>query len=62
MQVVEWFRGFKEGHINIESDERTGRLTPNKSDEMITHAHDSVRTERRLTIREVVEELKFSSG
>jgi ABC-type histidine transport system ATPase subunit len=62
MQVVEWFRGLRGGHINVESDERTGSLTPNKSGEVITHVHDLVRAERRLIIREVAEELKFSSG
>jgi len=57
MQVAEWFRGFKDGHIIVESDERTGRLSPNRSDEVKTEARDLVRADRRLTIREVAEEL-----
>lgn len=57
MQVAEWFRGFKDGHIIVENDERTGRLSPNRSDEVKTKARDLVRADRRLTIREVAEEL-----
>jgi hypothetical protein len=45
MQVAEWFRGFKDGHNIAESDEQTGRLAPNKSDEAITHARDLVRAD-----------------
>jgi hypothetical protein len=61
MQVAGWFRGFKDGHINVESGKRTGSLAPNKSDEVITHTHDLVRADRRLITREVAEELKIYS-
>lgn len=62
MQVAEWFRGFKDGYIIVESDERTGRLSPNRSDKVITKVRDLVRADRRLTTREVAEELEISSG
>ena len=55
-------RGFKEGYIIVESDERTGRLSPNRSGEVITRARDLVRADRRLTMGEVAEELETSSS
>jgi hypothetical protein len=60
MQAAEWFRGFKESIV--ESDERTGRLSTNRSDEVIPRARDLVTADRSLTIGEVAEELDISSG
>jgi hypothetical protein len=57
MPAAEWFRGFKDGHIIVESDERTGRLSPNRSDEVIPKGRDLVRKDQRLTIGKVAEEL-----
>jgi hypothetical protein len=62
MQATEWFRRFEDGDVIVETDERTGRLSPNRSDEVIPRARDLVRADRRLTTGEVAEELDISSG
>jgi len=62
MQAAEWFRRFKDGHVIVETDERPGRLSPNKTDEVIPGAPDLVRADRKLTTGEVAEGLDIFSG
>ena len=62
MQCYEWFKHFKEGRTSISEDPRPGQpftLTDNRHVERV---REMIYGSRRLTVREVVEELGISVG
>jgi len=54
-QVFEWFKGFKEGIEEIRDDQRPSRPSTSKTDADIEKAGETVRRNRRLSIRAVAE-------
>ena len=52
----------KEGRTSIEDDPRSGRPTTSRTEELINSLRDLINTNRRLTIREIAEELGASYG
>ena len=58
--VFVWFDRFKNGRKSVEDDPRPGRPSTSKTDENIVKVRDLVRSERRLTIREMSHELNLS--
>jgi transposase len=61
-QVFEWFRKFKNGRQSIESDARTGRPATSNNDIITNKVRDLIKQDRRLTVREIAEEVGISCG
>ena len=61
-RVFEWHRRFKEGQQSVESEERPGRPSTSKNPEMINKVRDLVLQDRRITIREICDEVDISMG
>lgn len=61
-RVFEWFRRFKEGRESADSDPRSGRPSTSRNENMIARVNALVRSDRRLTVREIAEECEISTG
>ena len=61
-RVFEWFKRFKEGRTTVESDEREGRPSTSRNEEMIQKIRTAIRGNRRLTIMELSNEFQISFG
>lgn len=61
-RVFEWFKRFKEGRTTVESDEREGRPSTSRNEEMIQKIRTAIRSNRRLTIMELSNEFQISFG
>ena len=61
-QIKEWYKRFKDGRVSVESEARSGRPSTSRNEIVI----DSMRTlgmqDRRIKIRELVEEVGKSTG
>ena len=60
--TFDWFKRFKEGRISIEGDHRLGRPLSSKTNDTITLVRNKIRNDRRLTVREVANEVGISIG
>ncbi|GFW97053.1 protein GVQW3 [Trichonephila clavipes] len=54
-RVFEWFRPFKEGRQSLNSDPRSGRPSTSRNDDKIAQVKVVVRSDRRLTVREIAQ-------
>ncbi|XP_025153781.1 putative uncharacterized protein FLJ37770 [Harpegnathos saltator] len=61
-RVYEWYKLFQEGREDIEDDARSGRPSASTSDENVKKVKEIVLANRRITIREVAEEIGISYG
>jgi len=61
-QVFDWFRRFKEGRTSVESDPRSGRPSTSRNEEMFGKVKTIVRSNRRLTVREIADGCGISVG
>ncbi|XP_026819544.1 protein GVQW3-like [Rhopalosiphum maidis] len=61
-RVFEWFKRFKEGRTTVKSDEREGRPSTSRNEEMIQKIRTAIRGNRRLTIMELSNEFQISFG
>jgi AraC-like DNA-binding protein len=61
-QVKEWFRHFKEGWTSAESDEHSGRPSTSRNQVMIDKVLSAMLDNRRITIRELSDEMGLSFG
>jgi len=59
-RIYEWYNRFKKGRTSIEDDERSGRPTTAKTDKNIEKVRELIRSNRRLTVREVAEDVGIS--
>jgi len=57
-QVFKWFKAFSEGRESVEDESRSGRPSTSRNDENVVRIRDLVRSDRRLTVRLIVDELK----
>jgi len=62
MQRYEWFKRFKEGRISVGEDPRPGRTLISTNDDHVETVRAVIRVNRRLTVREVPDEMGISIG
>lgn len=56
-QIKEWFRRFKSGRTSVESDPHPGRPVTAKTPENVERIRVLINQNRRLTVREIEEDL-----
>lgn len=61
-QVFQWHARFKTGRTSVDDDERTGRPTSCTTPETVALIQELIRQDRRLTIRDIAEEVKVGYG
>src|SRR5215469_15628955 len=59
-QIKDWFNHFKNGLTSAESDQRSGRPQTARSAVVVETVQNLVMADRRLTVREIAEEVGFS--
>jgi hypothetical protein len=60
-QIKEWYNRFKDGRTSVESEPRSGRPSTCRNDQVIAKVNAVVMRDRRLTIREIAEEVGLST-
>jgi hypothetical protein len=61
-QIKEWFNLFKDGRTLADSDQRSGRLSTSRNANVIENVRSLILEDRRLTVREIAEEVGISLG
>jgi hypothetical protein len=61
-QIKEGYIRFKNGRTSVESDARSSRPSTNRNDELIDKVRTLVVQDRRVTIRELAEEVGIYTG
>ncbi|XP_033224050.1 protein GVQW3-like [Belonocnema kinseyi] len=61
-QMKEWYRRFKSGRRSVESDPRSGRPPTGTSSDNVERVRVAVEQDRRLTVRELEDELGISKS
>ena len=59
-RVFEWHKRFKSGREEVEDDPRSGRPSTTKTDKNIVRVKQTVRSDRRLTIRMIADNLDLN--
>ena len=59
--LFEWHKRFKEGREEVEDDHRSGRPSTSKTDEDVECVRQKVRSDRRLNVRMIADELGMNS-
>ncbi|XP_072142113.1 protein GVQW3-like [Dermacentor andersoni] len=60
-QINEWYNRFKDGSTSVESEPRSGRPSTCRNDQVIAEVNAVVMRDRRVTIREIAEEVGIST-
>ncbi|UYV63016.1 hypothetical protein LAZ67_2002856 [Cordylochernes scorpioides] len=60
--VYRWYKMFSEGREDVNDEERAGRPSNSKTDEKIDEVEKMILGNRRITVREVAEDLNISIG
>ena len=61
-RVYEWYKRFQEGREEVEDDERPGRPSTSTTDENVEKVKEMIMNDRRITIREVANEVGISTS
>ena len=61
-QLFEWHKKFKEGREDLADDPRSGRPSTSRHEDNIQHVKQLVRSDRRLTVRMIAEELAINKS
>src|SRR5215468_1578626 len=59
-QIKEWYNRFKDGRTSVESDARYGGPSTSRNDKLIDQVRALVMQDRRVTVRELAEEVGIS--
>jgi len=59
-QTYEWWKRFKGGRTSVHDDPRSGRSSTSKTDDNVAKVREVIRSNRRLTVRDVAEEVSIS--
>ena len=59
-QIKEWFNRFKNGRTSVESEQCSGRPQTARNSAVVERVKNLVRGDRRLTVREIAEEVGIS--
>jgi hypothetical protein len=59
-QKYKWWKSFKEGRTSVDDDPRSGRPPTSKTEDNAAKVREVIRSNRRLTVREVAEEVRIS--
>ncbi|GFT25173.1 protein GVQW3 [Trichonephila clavipes] len=60
VQVFRWLKAFSEGRESFENESRSGRPSVSKTAENVVRVRELVRSDRRLTVRMIGEELNLN--
>jgi histone-lysine N-methyltransferase SETMAR len=60
--VYQWVKRFKEDRESLKDDPRPGRPSTARSEQKVDQVREKIRTDHRLTIREIAEEVSISFG
>ena len=61
-RVYECYKRFQDGREDVEDDKRPGRPSTSKTDENVEKVKEMVMNDRRITIREVADDVSISIG
>ena len=61
-RVYEWYKRFQDVREDVEDDERSGRPSTSRTDENVEKIKEMVMSDRRITIREVADDVGISIG
>ena len=61
-RVYEWYKHFQDGREDVENDERPGRPSTSTTDENVEKVKEMVMNHRRITIRDVADDVGISIG
>ena len=61
-QCYEWFKRFEGGRISVGEDPRPGRPSTSTDDDYVERVRAVIRGKRRLTVRDVADEVRISIG
>jgi hypothetical protein len=61
-QIKEWFNRFKDSHTLADSDQRSRRPSTSQNANVIENVHSLILEDRRLTAREIDDEVGISTG
>ena len=56
-QIKEWFNRFRNGRMSMDSETGSGRPSTSRNEEVIEKVRQIVMEDRRLTLREIVEDV-----
>ena len=60
-QIFEWHKHFVKSREGVENGPKTGRRSTTRTDENITRVNQLVRSDRRLTVQMISEELSLNT-
>ena len=60
-RIFEWHKRFREGREDVEDDPRSGKPTTSRTNENVERVREKVRSDRRLTVRMIADELSMNS-
>ena len=61
-RVYEWYKRFQDGREDVEDDEGPGRPSTSTTDKNVEKVKEMVMNDRRITIREVADDVGISIG
>jgi AraC-like DNA-binding protein len=59
-QIKEWFNCFKDGHMSVDSGQRSGRPSTRQNADVFDKVRISITENRRLTLQEIADEVGIS--
>ena len=61
IRIFEWNKRFRERREGVKDDPRSGRLTTSRTNKKVERVRETVRSDRRLTVRMIADELNMNS-